>query len=111
MESMQTFSNENNMRLSQEMDAMMSMMLLIHSQINRVISSAISEIVIPEILNIMSSLYSGNKDTESRSSLNNQENNSESTGLKTKFTIKDCRSVFDLRDTEDLSPYTTVLTN
>ena len=75
---MQTFSNEINMRLSQEMDAMMSMM---HSQINRPISSAISERVIPEIQNIMSSISSGNRDTESGSSSNNQENNNGTTGV------------------------------
>ena len=40
LESMQTFPNEISMRLSQEMDAMMSMM---HPQINRAISSMISE--------------------------------------------------------------------
>ena len=37
--SFETFSNEFNLRLSQEMDSMMSMM---HNQINRTISSAIA---------------------------------------------------------------------
>ena len=51
------------MKLSQDMDAMMSMM---HSQINRAISSTISERVFPDVQNIMRSMSSGNRDTESR---------------------------------------------
>ena len=102
LESIQTFSNKINMRLSQEMDAMMSMM---HSQNKRAISSAFSERVIPEIQSIISSISSGNRDTESGSSSNNHENNTGTTGFKTKITKKECRSAFDLRDTEDLSPY------
>ena len=47
------FSNEFNLRLS--LDSMIAMM---HSQINRAISSAISDRVIPEIKNIMSSMSS-----------------------------------------------------
>ena len=38
--SFETFSNEFNLRLSQEMDSMMSM---VHNQINRAISTAMSE--------------------------------------------------------------------
>ena len=49
LDSMQTFSNEIIMRPSQEMDTMMSMM---HSQIKRALSSAISERMIPESQNI-----------------------------------------------------------
>ena len=61
-QSFETFSNEFNLRLSQKMDSMMSM---VHNQINRAISSAISERVIPEIQNIVSSMSSsGNRDTE-----------------------------------------------
>ena len=54
-QSFETFSNEFNLRLSQEMDSMMSMM---HSQINRAINNAIAEKVIPEIQNIVSSMSS-----------------------------------------------------
>ena len=43
-ETMETFTSEFKMRLSQEMDSMMSMM---HTQINRAITSAIAERVIP----------------------------------------------------------------
>ena len=45
-QSFETFSNKFNLRLSQEMD---SMMLMVHNQINRALSNAISERVIPEI--------------------------------------------------------------
>ena len=66
-----TFSIEFNLGLSQEMDSMMSMM---HSQINRAITTAISERVIPEIQHIVSSVSSsGNRDTEASMSPNSQE--------------------------------------
>ena len=62
LESTETFTNEFNLRLSREMDSIMSMM---HSQIKRYINSAISDRVIPEIRSIVSSMFSsGNKDTE-----------------------------------------------
>ena len=61
-QSFETFSNEFNLRLSQDMDSMMSMM---HNQIHRAFSTAIAERVIPEIQNIVSSMSSsGNRDTE-----------------------------------------------
>ena len=78
LDSRQTFSNEINMRLSQEMDAVVSMK---HSQINRVFNSTISERVILELQIIMSSISLGNRDTESGLSLNNQENNNDTSGL------------------------------
>ena len=53
LETIEIFTNEINLRLSQEMDSMMSMM---HSQINRAISSVIVERVTPEIQNMVSSL-------------------------------------------------------
>ena len=46
LQSMEIFSIEMNVRLSQEMDSLMSMM---HYQINRATSSAISDIIIAEI--------------------------------------------------------------
>ena len=64
VESMETFLNEINLRLSQEMDSLVTMM---HSQINRAISSAISDRVIPEIQNIMGTMSSGHRDTKSNS--------------------------------------------
>ena len=95
--SFEIFSNEFNLRLSQEMDSMMTM---VHNQINRAISTAISERVLPEIQNIVSSMSSsGNRDTEASSSPSSQENRVNSSGLKTKLLKKDSRSVGDLRDT------------
>ena len=71
-QSFEAFSNEFNLRLSQEMDSMMSMM---HSQINRAITTAIAERVIPEIQNISNSMSStGHRDTEASMSRNSQEN-------------------------------------
>ena len=102
-QSFETFTNEFNLRLSQEMDSMMSM---VHNQINRAISTAISERVIPEIQNIVSSMSSsGNRDTEASMSLSSQENRENSSGLKTKITKKDSRSVGDLRDTTGRGSY------
>ena len=102
-QSLEAFSNEFNLRLSQEMDSMMSMM---HSQINRAISNAISERVIPEIQNIASSMSSsGNKDTEASVSPNSQENREWSSGFKSESAKGDSRSVCDLRDTTGRSHY------
>ena len=96
-QSFETFSNEFNLRLSQEMDSMMSM---VHNQINRAISTAISERVIPEIQNIVSSMSSsGNRDTETSLSPGSQGSRENTSGLRTKITKKDSRSACDLRDT------------
>ena len=102
-QSFETFSNEFNLRLSQEMDSMMAM---VHSQINRAISTAISEKVLPEIQNIVSSMSSsGNRDTEMSMSPSSQENRENPSGLKTKLLKKDSRSVGDLRDTTGRGSY------
>ena len=85
IESMEILHNEINLRLSQEMDSMMSMM---HSQINRALSSAIAERILPEIQIMVSSIFSRNRDSESGSSSNNQENNNGTSGFKTKITKK-----------------------
>ena len=96
-QSFETFSNEFNLRLSQEMDSMRSMM---HSQINRAITAAIAERVIPEIQNIANSMFStGQRDTEASLSPNSQENKKSASGPKIKIAKKDSRSVGDLRDT------------
>ena len=57
-----------------------------HSQINRAISFAITERVIPEIQNVMSSLSLENRDTESGLSSNSQEDRDETNGFKIKIT-------------------------
>ena len=84
---METFTNEFNLRISQEMDSMM------HSQTNRTKSSVFFDRVIPEISNIVSSMSSsGNEDTDAISSPNSQENRETNPGLKTKITKKTSRS-------------------
>ena len=81
-------------------------MSMMHSHINKTISSAIGDRCIPEIQNIMSTISSGQGDTESNASKNNQDDREMTSGLKMKITKKDSRSAFELRDTEDRSPYT-----
>ena len=96
-QSFETFSNEFNLRLSPEMDSMMSMM---HSQINRAITTAIAERVIPEIQNIANSMSStGHRDTEASLSPSSQENRESASGPKIKIAKKGSRSVGDLGDT------------
>ena len=93
-ETLESFTSEFNMRLSQEMDSMMARM---HSQINRAINTAIAERVIPEIQNIVFLISSsGNRDTEASSSPNSQENAETNNGFKNKITKKDSRSTGDL---------------
>ena len=105
-ETMESFTSEFNMRLSEEMDSMMSMM---HNQINRAIRSAIAERVIPQIQNIVSSMSSsGYRDTEVSSSPNSQENTEGNKRFKAKIAKKDSRSAVDLRDNRDSSTYTWV---
>ena len=100
---METFTCEFNMRLSQEMDSMMPMM---HSQINRSISTAIAKSVIPEIQNIVSSMSSsGNRDSEASSSPNSREIIEGRNVFKSKITKKDSRSVCGQRATQDSSPF------
>ena len=102
-QSFEAFSSEFNLRLSQEMESMMSIM---HSQINRAITTAIAERVIPEIQNIANSMSSmGHRDTEASSSPNSQENRESASGPKIKITKKDSRSVGDLRDTMGQGSY------
>ena len=103
-QSFEAFSNEFNLRQSQEMDSMMSMM---HSQINRAITTAIAERVIPEIQNTAKSMSStGHKDTEASLSPDSQENRESASGPKIKIAKKDSRSVGDLRDTTGHGSYT-----
>ena len=102
-QSFEALSNKFNLRLSQEMASMMSMM---HSQINRDITTAIAERVIPEIQNIANSMSSaGHRDTEDSMSPNSQENKKNASGPKTKIAKKDSRSVGDLRDTTGCGSY------
>ena len=105
-QSFETFSNEFNLRLSQEMDSMMSMMHS-QSQINRAITTAIADRVIPEIQNNGESMSStGHRDTEASMSPNSQENRENASGPKIEIAKKDSRSVGDLRDTTGCGSYT-----
>ena len=81
-ETMETFTSEFNMRLSQDMD---TMLCILYSQINRAISSTLAERVLPEIQNIVSSMSSSrNSDTESGLSPDNQGIRKAQRGLKPK---------------------------
>ena len=93
LESLETFTNEVNLRLIQEMDSMMSML---DAQINGTINSAISDGVIPEIFCELVC------DTEASLSPHSQENGERTTGLKNRTTKKDSRSACDLQYTEGL---------
>ena len=79
------------------MDSRLSM---VHNQINRAISTAISERVIPKIQNIVSSMSSsGNRDTEASMSPSSQENRDNTSALGNKITKKNSRSACNPRDT------------
>ena len=103
LESMELLSEELNLRLSQVTDSLMNFLQV---QITRAINSAINDKMVPEIQNIMGTLSSGQKDTESGSSPNNQDNTEGTNGFISKITKKDSRSACNLRDTDDRSPYT-----
>ena len=79
-------------------------MNILQAQTKRAINSAINDKVIPEIQSIMCLFSSGQRDTESATSTNNQKNSEEANDFKTKLTKKDSRSAFDTRDTWDLNP-------
>ena len=98
---MERFSNGTNMRVSQEMDSLMSVM---HSQINRAISSAINDRVKLVLQNIMSSLSLCHPDAKSGLSGNGQESKDQANGFKTKITERTL-SALDLKDTVNLFPY------
>ena len=67
---MEMLSAELNIRLSQVKGSLMN---ILQVQISRAINSAINDRVIPEIQNAMVTLFSEQRDTESCSSPNNQE--------------------------------------
>ena len=79
---------------------------MMHSQMNRAITTAIAERVIPEIQNIANSMSStGHRDTEASMTANSQENRENASGPKTKIAKKDSRSVGDLRNTTGCASY------
>ena len=91
-----------NARMSREMEAMIDLM---QSQINRAISSAISEIIIPEIQNMVKNLPLGQHGVEPCTSTNEEGIRSAWENTNTRLTKKDSRSACDLRDHTDVSPY------
>ena len=94
------------LRLSQVKNSLMNILLV---QISRTINSTINDREIPEFQNAMGTLSSGQRDTEFGSSNNNQDDSDETTRFKIKITKKDSRSAFELKDTQDLSLYTSIL--
>ena len=101
--SFEAFSKEFTLRLSQDMDLMMSRM---HSKINRAINTGIAERIIPEIQKFANSMStSGHRDTEASMSPNSQENRDNASRPEIKIAIKDSRSVGDLGDTTGRGSY------
>ena len=88
LESMELLSGEMNLSemLYQVKDSLMN---ILQVQISRAINSAINDRVIPEIQKALGTLSSGQRDTESGSSPNNQEDREGSNGFKTKIPKKD----------------------
>ena len=91
-----------NERFSREMDLMMDQM---ESQINRAISSAINNRVIPGIQSIMGSLPFNRDGPEPRTSLNEDGIGNAWKNKNTKFTKKDSRSACDVREDTDFTAY------
>ena len=79
---MELLSEELNLRLSQVTDSLMNFLQV---QITRAINSAINDKMVPEIQNIMGTLSSRQRDTESGSSPNNQDNTEGTNGLYLKL--------------------------
>ena len=102
LESMELLSEELNLKLSQVTDSLMNFLQV---QITRAINSAINDKMVPEIQKIMGTLSSGQRDTESGSSPNNQDNTEGTNGFISKITKKDSRPACNLRDTDDRSSY------
>ena len=108
LESMEMLSEELSLRLSQVADPLMN---ILQVQITKAINSAINNSVIPEIQNAMGTLSSGQRDTESGSSQNNQDNTEGTKWFISKITKKESRSACNSRDTDDRSPYITQVLN
>ena len=102
IESINMLSGEMNARMSREME---TMMVLMHSQINRAFSSAISERMIPEIQNMVENLPLSQHGVEPCTSTNENGIRNVWKNASTKLTKKDSRSACDLRDHTDNVPY------
>ena len=84
---------------------MEAMMDLMHSQISRAISSAISERIIPEIQNMVENLPLSQHGVELCTSTNEDGIRNVWENTNTKLTKKDARSACDLSDHTDNVPY------
>ena len=100
-ESINKLSDEMNARFSRKMDSMMD---LIQSQINRGISSAINDRVIPEIQSIMGNLPLSRNGLEPCTSLNEEGIGNAWKNKNTNFPKKDSRSACDLTEDTDFTP-------
>ena len=100
LESMEMVSGEINVRLSQEMDSLLSM---IHTQTNRAISSAISVRVIPEHQIINGTLSLGQNAVGTGTSACNQGIDDKPKGSNVNLTKKDSRPASDFREDVDLT--------
>ena len=103
IESIKMLSGEMNARTSREMETMMDLM---HSQISRAITSAISERIIPEIQNMVESLPLSQHGVEPCTSTNEDGIRNAWKNAHTTLTKKDSRSACDLRDHMDNVRYT-----
>ena len=91
-----------NARMSRQMETMMNLM---HSQISRAFSSAISERIIPEMQNMVENLPLSQHGVEPCTSTNEDGIRKVWKNANTKLAKKDSRSACDLRDHTDNVPY------
>ena len=103
IESINILSGEMNARMSREMETMMDLM---DTQTSRVINSAISERINPEIQNMVGILPLSHYGVEPCTSTNEDGIRNVWENANTDMTKKDSRSTCDLRDHADNTPYT-----
>ena len=102
IESINTLSGEMNARMSREMETMMDFM---QNQISRAINCAISEIIIPEIQNMVGNLPLNQHGVGPSTSFDENRTGNMWKNTNEKITKKDSRSACDLRDHTDFTPY------
>ena len=102
IELINTLSGEMNATMSREMETMMDFM---QTQVSRAISCAISERILPEIQNMVENLPLNQQAVEPRTSSNEYGAENVWKNTNAKVTKKDSRSVRDLRDHTNFTPY------
>ena len=95
-------SGEMNARMSCEMETLMDVM---HTQISRALSSAISERIIPEIQNTIENLPFNQRGVEPCTSINEDRVGNVWKNANTKLAKKDSKSACELTDHTDNVPY------